>query len=108
MRELARGRGGSGDGGCGRPARARARARAASDAWGPEPEVGCLHLTAPRKPLAPPPIAEKNASCAHYPSDSTFLANVRYEIREQVMRLGSYASLAVWGGNNENEVGFAW
>jgi beta-galactosidase/beta-glucuronidase len=33
---------------------------------------------------------------------------VRYEIREQVMRLGSYASLAVWGGNNENEVGFAW
>ena len=47
-------------------------------------------------------------ACAMYPSDAAFLANVRQEIKEQVLRLGHHASLAVWGGNNENEVGFWW
>ena len=47
-------------------------------------------------------------ACAMYPADPAFLSNVRQEMKEQVLRLGSHASLGVWGGNNENEVGFWW
>jgi beta-mannosidase len=43
-----------------------------------------------------------------YPADTKFLDDVRLEIREQLLRIGSHSSLAVWGGNNENEVGFHW
>lgn len=43
-----------------------------------------------------------------YPADDQFLSDVRQEMREQVLRIGHHPSLAVWGGNNENEVGFGW
>ncbi len=51
---------------------------------------------------------QPNPSCALYPSDEAFLTEVRQEIREQVLRISHHPSVAVWGGNNENEVGFAW
>jgi beta-mannosidase len=40
-------------------------------------------------------------SCAMYPGDSAFLENVRLEATEQVKRLRSHPSLALWCGNNE-------
>jgi beta-mannosidase len=43
-----------------------------------------------------------------YPADDPFLGEVRQEMREQVLRIGHHASLAVWGGNNENEAAFSW
>jgi beta-mannosidase len=41
-----------------------------------------------------------------YPADPAFAANVRAEVRDQVLRLRGHASLAVWCGNNEMDV--AW
>jgi beta-mannosidase len=41
-----------------------------------------------------------------YPGDSAFLANVRAEARDQVRRLRSHASLALWCGNNEMDEGW--
>lgn len=42
-------------------------------------------------------------ACNMYPSDQTFLENVRDEIIQQVRRLQHHASIVVWAGNNENE-----
>jgi beta-mannosidase len=42
-------------------------------------------------------------ACATYPSDPAFLKNVRAEVTTQVTRLMHHASIAIWGGNNENE-----
>ncbi|KAI8468105.1 MAG: glycoside hydrolase superfamily [Monoraphidium minutum] len=47
-------------------------------------------------------------ACALYPADPAFLADVRAEIREQVLRIGHHPSVVLWGGNNENEVAFGW
>lgn len=41
-----------------------------------------------------------------YPGDPAFLANVREEARQQVRRLRSHPSLALWCGNNEMEEGW--
>jgi beta-mannosidase len=41
-----------------------------------------------------------------YPGDSVFVENVRQEVQQQVKRLQSHPSLALWNGNNEIEV--AW
>lgn len=41
-----------------------------------------------------------------YPYDSSFLNNVEAEAREQVKRLASHASLALWCGNNEVSEGY--
>lgn len=41
-----------------------------------------------------------------YPDDKGFIENVTEEVREQVIRLRSHPSLALWNGNNEIEV--AW
>ncbi|MFB6135429.1 MAG: glycoside hydrolase family 2 protein [Halobacteriaceae archaeon] len=42
-------------------------------------------------------------ACSLYPADEEFLANVEAEVRDQVRRLGSHPSVALWCGNNENE-----
>lgn len=42
-------------------------------------------------------------ACALYPTDAAFLASVKAEVSGQVKRLQSHASIAIWGGNNENE-----
>ncbi|XP_064073932.1 beta-mannosidase [Vanessa tameamea] len=43
-------------------------------------------------------------ACAMYPVDPEFLDNVRAEIQHNVLRLQHHPSIAVWAGNNENEV----
>lgn len=44
-------------------------------------------------------------SCTPYPSDSSFLANVKDEATYQVRRLRNHACIALWCGNNEIEEG---
>ena len=45
-------------------------------------------------------------ACTFYPGDAAFMQNVREEATQQVRRLRNHPSLALWVGNNENEV--AW
>jgi beta-mannosidase len=45
-------------------------------------------------------------ACAMYPGDSAFLDNVREEVIDQVLRLRSHPSLALWCGNNEVDEGW--
>ncbi len=45
-------------------------------------------------------------SCAIYPTEPEFFANVRHEAVENVRRLRHRASLALWCGNNEMEQGW--
>ena len=45
-------------------------------------------------------------ACSFYPGDEVFNNNVREEITYQVRRLRDHPSIAIWVGNNENEV--AW
>lgn len=45
-------------------------------------------------------------ACAMYPSDSLFLENVKEEARQNVRRLRSHPSIALWCGNNENSEGW--
>ncbi len=40
-------------------------------------------------------------ACALYPSDSSFLNNVKEEVKQQVLRLRHHPSLVLWCGNNE-------
>ena len=47
-------------------------------------------------------------ACAMYPVDDWFLRNVREEVSQAVRRLSSHASLAIFGGNNENEAMLNW
>ena len=42
-------------------------------------------------------------ACGTYPRDTTFLNNTLNEVKYQVSRLRKYTSIAIWGGNNENE-----
>ncbi|XP_063224115.1 beta-mannosidase-like [Bacillus rossius redtenbacheri] len=42
-------------------------------------------------------------ACSMYPVGAEFLASVRAEVSQQVRRLQSHPSVAVWAGNNENE-----
>ncbi|KIZ07627.1 mannosidase, beta A, lysosomal [Monoraphidium neglectum] len=50
----------------------------------------------------------QEAMCALYPADPEFLSDVRQEIQEQVLRIGHHPSIALWGGNNENEWSLTW
>jgi beta-mannosidase len=47
-------------------------------------------------------------SCALYPSEPGFLAEVEAEIRHQVLRLRDHPSLALWCGNNEALGALGW
>lgn len=40
-------------------------------------------------------------ACALYPADSSFLENVKQEAEQNVKRIASHPSLALWCGNNE-------
>jgi beta-mannosidase len=46
-------------------------------------------------------------ACAAYPEEEPLRGEVVAEARENVARLASHASLALWNGNNENLWGFA-
>lgn len=43
-------------------------------------------------------------ACSMYPSTESFLDSVREEVRDNVLRLQHHASIALWSGNNENEL----
>lgn len=45
-------------------------------------------------------------ACAMYPGDSNFIANVKAEVKDQMIRLRNHPSLALWCGNNENLEGW--
>lgn len=47
-------------------------------------------------------------ACSLYPATEDFLANVEKEIEDNVYRLQSHPSLAVWCGNNENLGALTW
>ena len=49
-------------------------------------------------------------ACAMYPADEPFLENVRAELRDNIRRLRNHACLALYCGNNENDLGWhtAW
>ena len=42
-----------------------------------------------------------------YPTDDAFLTDVAAEVRDNVLRMGSHASLGVWCGNNEMAGGYS-
>jgi|WetSurMetagenome_2_1015567.scaffolds.fasta_scaffold28983_2 beta-mannosidase len=42
-------------------------------------------------------------ACGSYPENDNFIANVREEVIQNVLRLQHHACLAIWCGNNENE-----
>ena len=47
-------------------------------------------------------------ACGFYSVDDWFLRSVREEVTQAVRRLASHASLAIFGGNNENEAALNW
>ncbi|KAM3569828.1 hypothetical protein VYU27_008077, partial [Nannochloropsis oceanica] len=47
-------------------------------------------------------------ACALYPRSTDFLALVEAEVTQQVRRHQSHPSIALWGGNNENEIALTW
>lgn len=47
-------------------------------------------------------------ACALYPTDKEFLGEIKEEVTFQARRLHSHPSIAIWGGNNENEVALGW
>jgi len=54
-------------------------------------------------------LKETPFACNTYPASMpNFLENVRQEVRQAVRRLGSHASTALFGGNNEVEASLSW
>lgn len=45
-------------------------------------------------------------ACAIYPGDTSFIENVKTEVRENVNRIASHPCIALWCGNNENDEGW--
>ena len=45
-------------------------------------------------------------ACAFYQGDAEFLSNVAQEITDNVKRIRSHASIALWNGNNEVAIGW--
>jgi beta-mannosidase len=46
-------------------------------------------------------------ACAMYPGDEEFLENVRLEVIDNITRIRNHACVALYCGNNENEIGWA-
>ena len=46
-------------------------------------------------------------ACAMYPADEEFLENIRQEVIDNITRIRNHACVAMYCGNNENEVGWA-
>eukprot|EP00095_Tigriopus_kingsejongensis_P004036 maker-scaffold5_size1054832-snap-gene-4.13 protein:Tk04036 transcript:maker-scaffold5_size1054832-snap-gene-4.13-mRNA-1 annotation:"Beta-mannosidase" len=42
-------------------------------------------------------------ACSMYQANDDFLSSVNHEVRSQIRRLQTHASVALWAGNNENE-----
>jgi hypothetical protein len=47
-------------------------------------------------------------ACALYPNSTDFLGLAALETTQMTRILGSHASVAIWGGNNENEAAIGW
>ena len=48
-------------------------------------------------------------ACAMYPiHPASLLLDITEEARQQFLRLNSHPSIALWGGNNENEAALSW
>ncbi len=48
-------------------------------------------------------------ACSTYPADSAFLANIRQEAIDNVVRIRNHCSIALWCGNNEcQDVYYGW
>ena len=50
-------------------------------------------------------------ACGMFPSDTDFIENVKQEVIQNVTRLRNHPSIALWCGNNENEIswyGWGW
>jgi len=45
-------------------------------------------------------------ACAMYPGDSSFIENVKTEVKENANRIASHPCIALWCGNNENDEGW--
>lgn len=58
--------------------------------------------------LYPTPLNRPTPNPLPLGRDTAYLINVEAETAQAVRRLGSHASLAVWGGNNEVEASFEW
>ena len=43
-------------------------------------------------------------ACAMYPTDSMFINSVKHEIVDNVTRLRNHSCVALYCGNNENEI----
>ncbi|MEW6194072.1 MAG: glycoside hydrolase family 2 protein [Bacteroidota bacterium] len=48
-------------------------------------------------------------ACAMYPSDQQFYESVKYELIDNIKRIRNHSSIALYCGNNENDIGwFKW
>lgn len=48
-------------------------------------------------------------ACGMFPADEQYLASVQEEVKDNVKRLRNHPSIALWNGNNENEISyFGW
>jgi beta-mannosidase len=47
-------------------------------------------------------------ACSFYPQNDEFARKVEEEVRSVVLKLRSHPSLAIWSGNNENDMNFVW
>jgi beta-mannosidase len=45
-------------------------------------------------------------ACAFYPGDKAFLTNVAAEVSDNVKRIRTHPSIAMWNGNNEVDIGW--
>ncbi len=46
--------------------------------------------------------------CSIYPQDDEFAEKIRKEVKSVVVKLRSHPCIALWAGNNENDIAFEW